>query len=164
MDPVRSSIRHALDHDKTWLCRRGTEPTTHSGHGNVYKCANSFTCTLCLMLYQYACQRSTRFASNFSASGRSHVGAFFTSEDQKKGGSWRICHFCHTCRPKLQALVYDILLSTTAVFSYAIGPWNLSAKEQFFVGAQTVVSLLQTTQDYIRRFFYNWPCCLRQLK
>ena len=52
--------------------------------------------------------------------------------------------------PKLQALVYDILPSTTAVFSYAIGPRKLSANEQFlvvvFVGAQTVVSLLQTTQ------------------
>ena len=47
---------------------------------------------------------------------------------------------------KLQALVYDILSSTTAVFSYAIGSRKLSAKEQFFVGAQTVVSLLQTAQ------------------
>ena len=47
---------------------------------------------------------------------------------------------------KLQALVYNILPSTTAVFSYAIGSRKLSANEQFFVGAQTVVSLLQTTQ------------------
>ena len=47
---------------------------------------------------------------------------------------------------KLQALVSDILPSTTAVFSYAIGSRKLSANEQFFVGAQTVVSLLQTTQ------------------
>jgi len=47
---------------------------------------------------------------------------------------------------KLQALVYDILPSTTAVFSYAIGSRKLSANEQFFVGAQTVLSLLQTTQ------------------
>ena len=47
---------------------------------------------------------------------------------------------------ELQALVYDILPSTTAVFSYAIWSRNLSANEQFFVGAQTVVSLLQTTQ------------------
>ena len=45
---------------------------------------------------------------------------------------------------KLQALVYDILPSTTAVFGYAIGSRILSANEQFFVGAQTVVSLLQT--------------------
>ena len=48
--------------------------------------------------------------------------------------------------PKLQALVYDILPSTTAVFSYATGSRKLSANKQFFVGAQTVVSLLQTTQ------------------
>ena len=47
---------------------------------------------------------------------------------------------------KLQALVYDILPSTTAVFSYAIGSRKLSANEQFFVGAQTVVSLSQTAQ------------------
>ena len=31
--------------------------------------------------------------------------------------------------PKLQALVYDILPSTTAVFSYAIGPRKVSANE-----------------------------------
>ena len=49
-------------------------------------------------------------------------------------------------RLKLQALVYDILSSTIAVFSYAIGFRKLSANEQFFVGAETVVSLLQTTQ------------------
>ena len=47
---------------------------------------------------------------------------------------------------KLQALVDNSLPSTTAVFSYAIGPRKLSANEQFFVGTQTVVSLLQTTQ------------------
>ena len=46
---------------------------------------------------------------------------------------------------KLQALVYDSLPSTTAVCSYAIGSRKLSANEQFFVSAQTVVSLLQTT-------------------
>ena len=47
---------------------------------------------------------------------------------------------------KLQALVYDILPSTTVVFSNAIGSRKLSANEQYFVGAQTVVRLLQTTQ------------------
>ena len=52
----------------------------------------------------------------------------------------------HKYLAKLQALVYDILPSTTAVFSYAIGTKKLSANEQFFVGAQTVVSLLQTTE------------------
>ena len=52
----------------------------------------------------------------------------------------------HNGMPKLQALVYDILPSTTAVFSYAIGSRILSANELFFVGAQTVVRLLQITQ------------------
>ena len=47
---------------------------------------------------------------------------------------------------KLQTLVYVILPSTTAVFNYAIGSRKLSANEQFFVRAQTVVCLLQTTQ------------------
>ena len=46
----------------------------------------------------------------------------------------------------LQALVYDILPSTNPVFSYAIVSRKLSANKQFFGGAQTVVSLLQTTQ------------------
>ena len=41
---------------------------------------------------------------------------------------------------KLQALVYDVLPSTIAVFSYAIGSRKLSANEQFFVGAQTVMA------------------------
>ena len=53
-------------------------------------------------------------------------------------------------RRKLQALVYDLLAPTTAVFSYAIGSRKLSANEHFlffcFVGAQTVVRLLQATQ------------------
>ena len=44
---------------------------------------------------------------------------------------------------ELQALVYDIIPSTTAVFSYAIGSGKLSDNEQFFVGVQTVVSLFQ---------------------
>ena len=64
---------------------------------------------------------------------------------------------------KLQTLVYNILPSTTAVFSYAIGPRKLSANEQFFVGAQTVVSLLQTTQ-IISDICFILPCCLHQLK
>ena len=40
-----------------------------------------------------------------------------------------------------QTVLYDILPSTTAVFSYAVGSWKLSANEKFFVGAQTVASL-----------------------
>ena len=48
--------------------------------------------------------------------------------------------------PRTPNTVYNILPSTTAVFSYAIGSRKLSANEQYFAGAQTVVSLLQTTQ------------------
>ena len=59
---------------------------------------------------------------------------------------WKIFSGWVRLKLKLQALVYDILPSTTVVFSYAIGSRKLSANEQFFVGAQTVVSLLQTTQ------------------
>ena len=67
-----------------------------------------------------------------------------------RGGRWRQKCSLHILEDlflvKLQALVYDTLPSTTAVFSYAIGSSKLSANEQFFVGAQTVVSLLQTAQ------------------
>ena len=52
----------------------------------------------------------------------------------------------YICNVKFQALFYDILSLTTAVFSYAIGSRKLSANEQFFVGVETVVSLLQTTE------------------
>ena len=50
---------------------------------------------------------------------------------------------------KLQAVVYDILPSTTAVFCYAIGSRKQSANEQFFVGAQTVVSLLPVSYTHL---------------
>ena len=66
-------------------------------------------------------------------------------------GSWEwsivgVDHVALRVPCKLQALVYDILPSNTAVFSYTIGSRKLSANEQYFVGAPTVVSLLQTTQ------------------
>ena len=68
-----------------------------------------------------------------------------------------------TLRAKLQALVYDILPSTTAVFRYAIGSRKLSANEQFFVGAQTIVGLLETTQ-ILSAICFMLPCGLRQFK
>ena len=74
-----------------------------------------------------------------------------TKQFNSAGLSWTgqrgvVVHDPTNPRAKLQALVYDILPSTTAVFSYAIGSRKLSANEQFFVGAQTAVRLLQTTQ------------------
>ena len=50
------------------------------------------------------------------------------------------------CSTQTPNTVYDILPSVTAIFSYAIGSRKLSANEQFSVGAQTVVSLLQLIQ------------------
>ena len=70
-----------------------------------------------------------------AACGKSITNQLFSDKEQ-----------INRAEPKLQALVYDILPSTTAVFSYAIGSTKLTANEQFFVGAQTVVNLLQTTQ------------------
>ena len=67
---------------------------------------------------------------------------FATDTQWDQGQIWKGTRQGH----KLHALVYDILPSTTAVFSYAIGSRKLSANEQFFVGAQTVVSVLQTTK------------------
>ena len=55
---------------------------------------------------------------------------------------------------KLQALVYDILPSTTAIFSYAIGPRKLSANEQFFVGCSDSSKFVTNNSDYMRRL-----CC-----
>ena len=99
----------------------------------------------------------------YSASGTSSAGDFLTKVNCFLA-SLTLCEFIsvlslsvpHEFMPytkkrqqnllQTQALDYDILLSTTAIFSYAIGSRKLSANEQFFVGAQTVVSLLQTTQ------------------
>ena len=43
-------------------------------------------------------------------------------------------------RTKLQAGVYDILPSTTAIVDYTVGLEKLSANEQFFDDAQTAIS------------------------
>ena len=69
-----------------------------------------------------------------------------TESETKNRTKWGQCRSLVKRSAKLQALVYDILPSTTAVFSCAIGSRKLSANEQFFVGAQTGVSWLQTTQ------------------
>ena len=66
----------------------------------------------------------------------------------------------HMVVSKLQAPVYDILPSTAAVFSYVVGPRKLSANEQCFVGAQTVVSLLHIYDwcwPYPHRYDRCWP-------
>ena len=68
-------------------------------------------------------------------------------------------------QPKLRALVYDILPSTTAVFSYDIESRKLSANEQFFVSAQTVViKFLTNDSNKTRRAVYSRQQSLHQHK
>ena len=54
---------------------------------------------------------------------------------------------------KLQALVYDILPSTTAVFSYVIGSRKLSANEQFLLLVSNSSKFVTNNSEYIRRLF-----------
>ena len=54
--------------------------------------------------------------------------------------------------PTLRALLYDILPSTTAVISYAIGLIKLSSYEQFFVGVSS--KFVTNNSNYIRCLFY----------
>ena len=53
---------------------------------------------------------------------------------EKFRGGRKAQHLLVTHTHKLQALVYDILPSTIAVFSYAIGSRKLSVNEQFLLG------------------------------
>ena len=68
--------------------------------------------------------------------------------------------------PKLQALVYDSLPSTTAVFSYAIESRKLSANEQGFFFCVCVCSNSSkfVTTQIISDVCFILPCYLRQLK
>ena len=51
----------------------------------------------------------------------------------------------------LQALVYDILLSTTAINDYTISLGKLSANGQILVGDQITVYLQQTSQSKVSK-------------
>ena len=57
--------------------------------------------------------------------------------------------------PKLQALVYDILPSTTAVFSYAIGSRKLSANELFFCWCSNRSKFVTNNSDKTRCVIYS---------
>ena len=58
---------------------------------------------------------------------------------------------------KLQALVYDILPSTTAVFSYAIGSRKLSANEQFFCWCSNSGKFVTNNSNKTRCIIYSQP-------
>ena len=65
---------------------------------------------------------------------------------------------------KLQALVYDILPSTTAVFSYAIGSRKLSANEQFFSWCSDSSKFVTNNSNKTRRVIYSRQQSLHQHK
>ena len=58
---------------------------------------------------------------------------------------------------KLQALVYDILPSTTAVFHYAIGSRKLSANEQFFCWCSNSSTFVTNNSNKTRHVIYEPP-------
>ena len=61
----------------------------------------------------------------------------------------------------LKALVYDILPSTTAVFSYAIGSRKLSANQQFCCcWCSNSSKFVTNNSNYIRRLFYEKIVCI----
>ena len=65
---------------------------------------------------------------------------------------------------KLQALVYDILPSTTAIFSYAIGSRKLSANEQFFCCRSNSSKFVTNNSNKTRRVIYSHQQSLHQHK
>ena len=108
--------------------------THNHAHTNIYTQTHTVTPTYCILIHTHFTYSHTLF---IRVRTRTHTHTHTETHTHTH---------THTCAHKLQALVYDILPSTTAVFSYAIGSRKLSANEQFSVGAQTVVSLLQTIQ------------------
>ena len=65
---------------------------------------------------------------------------------------------------KRQALVYDILPSTTAVFSYAIRSRKLSANEQFFCWCSNSSKFVTNDSDKTGRVIYSRQQSLHQHK
>ena len=68
------------------------------------------------------------------------------------------------CLDKLQALVYNILPSTTAVFSYAIGSRKLSANKQFFCWCSDSSKFVTNNSNKTRRVIYGRQQSLHQRK
>ena len=114
------------------------------GSSNFAKLHPSFACCHCECVCARARVRGRGGDSSVVTERRTRDWKVAGTNQRRNGGRFFFSRVSFLCR--LQALVYDILPSTTAVFSYAIGSRKLSANELFFVGTHTVVCLLQTTQ------------------
>ena len=82
-----------------------------------------------------------------------------SAEDQSASTGMSLLFMFHSLtlkvQSKLQALVYNTLPSTTAVFSYAIGSRKLSANEQFFCWSSNSSKFVTNNSNYIRHLFHN---------
>ena len=86
--------------------------------------------------------------------GGEHVALFFRGPALNDDGG----------RSKLQALGYDILPSTTAVFSYAIGSRKLSPNEQFFCWSSNSSKFATNNSNKTRHVIYSRQQSLHQRK
>ena len=71
------------------------------------------------------------------------------------------------CRDKIRVLSWENVCrnkNCTAKFSYATRSTKQSANEQFFCWCSNSSKFVTNNSNYIRCLFYNWPCCLRQLR
>ena len=80
------------------------------------------------------------------------------------GLEWATGHGYFSAHHKLQTLIYDILPSTTAVFSYAIGSRKLSANEQFFCWCSNSSKFVTDNSNKTRRVIYSRQQSLHQHK
>ena len=78
-------------------------------------------------------------------------------------GAW-LPHGWVTVTCKLKAPVYDILPSTTAGFSYAIGSRKLSANEEFFCWSSDSSKFVTNNSDKTRCVIYSRQQSLHQHK
>ena len=122
----------------------------------VYVCVSVCACvhcgvSQCVCVWVCQCMQVCVCAHNVCVSACHSVCQLIILWTEKAAQYKTYHHILRPSCPKLQALVYYIL-------PYAIGPRKLSANEQFFVDAQTVVTLLQTTQIISEVCLYNGPC------
>ena len=134
-DPLSLSLSHTHTHTHTHTCRereRERESFAQATFKRLSACACvciRVICNTCFVSFprqQLLVQRVSRPGwSGVSERSAAKVPGGPQEPRPHHGESW--------VRVKLQALVYDILPSTTAVFSYAIGSRKLSANERFFL-------------------------------
>ena len=144
---VTHQRQHYVTHQRKCVCH--TLKTVHMSHikDNVYvthqrQCVCHTSKTIC-HIEDYVCHTSKTVCMSHTKDN-----VYVTSK---------------TVYIKLQALVYDILPSTTAVFSYAIRSRKLSANKAVFCWCSNSSKFITNNSNSIRQLFYV-ASCLHQLK